>query len=105
MNNNCVGEMINKKKILISVIFLILLSNCAQNSALLGPAITFASSGKAYQAGLSYGSDKAITKITGKSTSQNIKEILKPKSGDTEFEKLVKNRITETRKKLNITNQ
>ena len=104
MNNNCLREMLYIKKILISVIFLILLNNCAQNSVLLGPAITFASSGNVYQAGLSYGSDKAITKITGKSSSQNIKEILSPKSGDTEFEKLVKERITKTRKKLNITN-
>jgi hypothetical protein len=46
-----------------------------------------------------------ITKLTGKSTAQNVKEILIPKEQDSEFEKLVKNRITETRKKLNFSNQ
>lgn len=96
--------MIDTKKILLSLIFLTLLNGCAQNSAFLGPAITFASSGNAYQAGFSYGSDKAITKITGKSSGQNIKEILQPKKKDSEFEKLVKKRIEETRKKLNIVN-
>ena len=96
--------MIDTKKILLSLIFLTLLNGCAQNSAFLGPAITFASSGNAYQAGFSYGSDKAITKITGKSSGQNIKEILKHKKKDSEFEKLVKKRIEETRKKLNIVN-
>ena len=35
---------------------------------------------------------------------QNIQEILKPKEKDTDFEKLVKKRIVETRKKLNFTN-
>jgi len=95
--------MINKKKILLSVLFLILCNGCAQNSAFLGPAITFANTGNVYQAGLSYGSDKALTKITGKSSGQTIKEIIQPKSKNTEFEKLVKKRVAETRKKLNIT--
>ena len=100
--------MINKKKILLSVLFLILCNGCAQNSAFLGPAITFANTGNVYQAGLSYGSDKALTKITGKSSGQTIKEIIQPiiqpKSKNTELEKLVKKRVAETRKKLNITN-
>ena len=93
------------KKLIIVIFILLALNSCAQNTALLGPAYTFATSGSAYQAGLSYGGDKAIMKVTGKSTGENIKEILVVKEKDNEFETLVKKRITETRKKLNLSNQ
>ena len=42
---------------------------------------------------------------TGKSTGENVKEILRVKQKDTDFQKLVKKRIEETRKKLNLSNQ
>ena len=92
-------------KNILLIMLLIILSGCAQNTALLGPAYTLATSGNVYQASLSYSSDQAITQITGKSTAQNIKEILTPKQEDTEFEKVVKKRIIETRRKLNLSNQ
>ena len=93
------------KKIFIAICFLALLSGCAQNTALLGPAYTFASSGNIYQASLTYTSDQAVKQITGQSTGENIKKILIPKKKDTEFEKMVKKRIEETRKKLKFSNQ
>ena len=93
------------KKIIISLFCFCFLTGCAQNVALLGPAYTLANTGNVYHAGLTYGSNAAITKITGKSTSQNIKEILTPKQEDTEFQKLVKRNIEETRKKLKLSNQ
>jgi len=92
-------------KIIIGIFLLSLLNSCAQNAALLGPAYTFANTGNIYQAGITYTSDQAITKLTGKSTGQNVKEILIPKKNDTEFEKMVKKRIKETRKKLKFSNQ
>ena len=92
-------------KLTIGILIITILSGCAQNTALLGPAYTLGTSGNVYQASLTYGSDQMITKLTGKSTAQNVKEILIPKEQDSEFEKLVKNRITETRKKLNFSNQ
>ena len=73
-----------------------LLTGCAQNMALLGPAYTFATSGNIYHAGLTYGSNEVITKTTGKSPSENLKEILNPKDDDTELRKLVKERIEKT---------
>ena len=91
------------KKLAIGVIVLISLSGCAQNVALLGPVYTLASSGSVTQAGLSYGSNEIITRSTGKSTAQNIQEILTPKKNDSDFEKLVKENINKTRKKLKIT--
>jgi hypothetical protein len=92
-----------KKKIIIGIFFLAFLNGCAQNAALLGPVYTLATSGNIYQAGLSYGSNHAVTKITGKTTTENIKKILEADEEDSEFEKLVKKQIIETRKKLNLT--
>ena len=93
------------KKVIIGLFFLVLLSGCAQNTALLAPAYTLATSGNMYHAGLTYSSNEIITKSTGKSTAENIKEILTPKEEDTEFEKLVKKRIKETRRKLDLASQ
>ena len=70
------------KKIIISIFIICFLNGCIQNTALLGPAVTVASTGNIYQAGLSYGSSKAITKITGKSPSENVKNLLKKNKDD-----------------------
>ena len=93
------------KNLIIGIFATVLLNGCAQNVALLGPAYTLAASGNVYQAGFTYGSNELVTKATGKSTVQNIKDALKPKKKDTEFEKLVKKNIDETRKKLKLSNQ
>ena len=95
----------NLKKLIIGIFLVCFLNSCAQNAALLGPAYTLANTGNMYQAGLTYTSDRAITKATGRSTSENVKIILTPKKKDSKFEKLVKKRIEETRKKLNFSNQ
>ena len=93
------------KKTFIGIFLLGLLSGCAQNTVLLGPMYTFGTTGNVYQAGLSYGSEKAITSLTGKSTGQNIKEMLIPKNDDSEFQALVKKRVREARKKIELVNQ
>ena len=91
------------KKIIFAFSLLFLLNSCAQNSvALLGPAATLGSTGNAYQAGFTYGSNQAITKMTGKTAGENIVEMLQIKKNDTEFEKFLKARIIDTRKKLNL---
>ena len=97
-------ELMNIKKLVTGIFFLVFLSSCAQNAALLGPAYTLASTGNVYQAGLSFGTEQTITHITGKTTGEKIQEMLTPKKKDDEFKKLVKRRIEETRKKLNFTN-
>ena len=93
------------KNLIIGIFLFTILSGCAQNLALLGPAYTLAKSGNVYQAGFTYGSNELVTKTTGKSTAQNFKEAITPKKNDTEFEKLVKRNIEKTRKKLNFSNQ
>jgi len=101
MSNVILKFMIIKKLIL--VIFLAsFLGGCAQNVALLGPMYTLSSTGNIYQAGLSYGSDRAIKSLTGKSAAKNIEELIVDKKDDSEFVKLVKRRVKETRKKLNF---
>ena len=93
------------KKAIAGIFFLTFLNGCVQNTALLGTVYTFGASGNVYQTGLSYGSSKLVTNLTGKSPGENVKSLLMPNKEDTEFEKLVKKRITETRKKFNLSNQ
>jgi len=91
------------KKLILSIIFTSFLSGCAQNTALLGPLYTLGTSGNILQAGLSFGSNKAIAKVTGKTTKENIDEILEPNANDNALRELLKTRIIETRKRLNLT--
>ena len=90
------------KKIILGIFITVFLSGCAQNAALLGPIYTLSTTGNIYQAGASYGSNRVITSLTGKSTTENIKELIVIKKDDSEFEKLVKRQIKDTRKKLNL---
>ena len=55
---------------------LVFLSGCFQSIALLGPAVTGASTGKIYQAGLSYGTNVIMLQATGKTTSEHMMDIL-----------------------------
>ena len=65
-----------RNKIIIGLFCLSFLNGCVQNAAFFGPAITGVSTGSIYQAGLSYGSNEAIKKATGKTTTENIKSLL-----------------------------
>ena len=100
------------KKIIAGLFLLFFLNGCVQSTALLGPAYTFASTGNIYQAGLSYGSNKAVEEITGKSPTENIKSLTDSKKSKIdeeqnydEFFALVKDRIEKTSKIINLTNQ
>ena len=71
-----------------------------------------ASTGNIYQTGLSYGSNQAVKKITGKSPTENIKSLTDSKKSKIdeeqnydEFFALVKNRIEKTSKIINSANQ
>ena len=69
------------KTILLLVSF-VFLSGCFQSIALLGPAITGASTGKIYQAGLSYGTNMIMEQATGKTTSEHMLDILNSKEAN-----------------------
>ena len=92
------------KKLIIIIFLVSFLNGCAQNAALLGPVYTLATSGNIYQAGFTYGGNEIVTKTTGKSMAQNIKDSIAPKKEDSDFQKLVKRNIEKTRKKLNFSN-
>jgi len=100
------------KKIIISAFAMCFLTGCLQNTAFLGPAVTVASTGNVYQAGLSYGSSKVIKKMTGKTPTENIKSFLDSKNSTVkeeesydEFFVLVKSQIDKKSKILNLANQ
>ena len=100
------------KKIIVGLFLLFFLNGCVQSAALLGPAYTLASTGNVYHAGLSYGSNQAVKKITGKSPTENIKSLTDSKKSKIdeeqnydEFFALVKNRIEKTSKIINSANQ
>ena len=90
------------KKIILGISIIGLLSGCLQNTAFLGPIYALGTTGNTYQAGFSYASNKTITTLTSKSSLENIEGLLKAKKQDSDLRKLVKKRIKETRKKLNL---
>ena len=67
------------KKILLLLMCFIFLSGCFQSIVYLAPAITGASTGKLYQAGLSYGTNMIMEEITGKTTTEHMLGILNSK--------------------------
>jgi len=100
------------KKIIISAFAMCFLTGCLQNTAFLGPALTVASTGNVYQAGLSYGSSQAIKKMTGKTPIENVKSFLdsnnttvKEEEINDEFFVLVKDKIEKKSNILNLVNQ
>ena len=63
-------------KNILLLLCLVFLSGCFQTMAFLGPAITGASTGKIYQAGLSYGTNVIMLQATGKTTTEHMLGIL-----------------------------
>ena len=66
---------------------MLLLNNCAQNSALIGPSYTLVSSGSVFEAGASLSASYGFKKATGSSSSQILNS----------FETLADNDIREFR--------
>ena len=75
------------KKIICGFLMLILLSACTAPTAMLGPAYSL-TSGNIYQAGFSFGSDKAIAKYTGKTTIENLKDLSEISKKDENIQKI-----------------
>ena len=61
---------------LISFLFLciifVLTNGCVQSTAMIGPAITLTSTGNIYQAGASFGANKAVENETGMTTPELV---------------------------------
>jgi hypothetical protein len=100
----------NLIKIITGLFLLLFLNGCVQGTALLGPAYTLTSTGNIYQAGLTYSSNKAISKITGKTVAENIKSFvedkkIKTQESDNEFFVSLQNKIEKKSKIIDLANQ
>ena len=96
-------------KIFICIVASIILSGCAQSTAMLGPAITLASTGNVSQAGITYITNKAVEKETGMDTVSFVSQKFEQKNSKTrlrrEFKKLVETNFEKTREKLILQDQ
>ena len=101
------------KKITLYCCISLFLSGCFQSSAMVGPAITFASTGNVSQAGLAYFTNRAVKEETGMSTTKYVSTFLEEKTKKTkknekiyeELMILVQTNFEQTRKKLLLQNQ
>ena len=104
------------KKIIFGFFIIGFLGACSAPTAMIGPAYTFTSTGNIFQASLNYGSNQMVTKYTGKTPIQNLREISSVNENqETNYQKetlesedfyfLVKNKIEKTGSLLNLTNQ
>ena len=64
------------KNIIIGIFLINTLSGCAQNVALLGPAITLGTTENVMQAGIQYGTNQAIKQETGKDALTYISDVV-----------------------------
>jgi outer membrane lipoprotein-sorting protein len=88
------------KKISFLIFNLFILSGCVQSTAMLGPALTAASTGNALQTGFSYGANLTIKKTTGKNPSEHIVDYKAKKKLEKNLKNLLKKHIKLTRKKI-----
>jgi len=60
------------RKVLLNILFLIFLSGCFQNTAMIGPGVTLVSTGNLSQAFATFATNKAVEKETGMQTHEYI---------------------------------
>ena len=93
-------------KIFFYIFAVIILSGCAQSTAMLGPALTLASTGNASQAGLTFITNKVVKKETGMDTLSLVSNKIEQNSSkNRKFKKLVKTNFEKTRQKLILQDQ
>jgi uncharacterized lipoprotein YajG len=96
-------------KIFIYIVASIILSGCAQSTAMLGPALTLASTGNVSQAGLTFITNKVVKEETGMDTVSFVSNKIEQKNSKTrlrrEFKKLVETNFEKTRQKLILQDQ
>ena len=92
------------KKILTYIALGVIITGCAQSTAMIGPAITLASSGNMSQAGLTFFTNKAVEKETGMDTVSYVSKKIEQQNTKTklrrEFKNLVETNFVKTREKL-----
>ena len=87
-------------KIFIYIISALILSGCVQSTAMVGPALTLASTGNISQAGVTFFTNKAVKEETGMDTVSYVSNKIEQNSSkNRKFRKLVKTNFEKTRKK------
>ena len=93
-------------KVFIYIIAGLVLSGCVQSTAMLGPAITIASTGNVTQASFTYLTNKAVEKETGMDTVSFVSNKIEQNSfKNRKFKKLVETNFEKTREKLILQDQ
>ena len=93
-------------KIFIYIIGALILSGCVQSTAMVGPALTLASTGNISQAGVTFFTNKAVKEETGMDTVSYVSNKLEQNSSkNRKFRKLVETNFKKTRKKLILQDQ
>ena len=96
-------------KIFIYIVTGIILSGCAQSTAMLGPAITLASTGNVTQAGITFITNRAVEEETGMDTVSFVSNKIEQNTYKTrmrrEFKKMVVSNFEKTRQKLILQDQ
>ena len=95
-------------KIFIYIISALILSGCVQSTAMVGPALTLASTGNVSQAGVTFFTNKAVKKETGMDTVSLISSTVEKRSfkhRNRKFNKLVEANFEKTRQKLILEDQ
>ena len=88
-------------KIFIYIIGALILSGCVQSTAIVGPALTLASTGNISQAGVTFFTNKAVKEETGMDTVSYVSNKFEQNSSkNRKFRKLVETNFEKTRKKL-----
>jgi len=104
-----------KKNIILYLVLSLFLTGCLQTTAMIGPAITLASTGNISQAGMTFFTNKAIKDETGMNTlefvsnkideGKNKKEVDDNFNINNNFIILVKNNFDKARKIILMQNQ
>ncbi len=88
-------------KIFIYIIGALILTGCVQSTAMMGPALTLASTGNISQAGVTFFTNKAVEEETGMDTVSYVSNKLEQNSSkNRKFRKLIETNFEKTRKKL-----
>ena len=82
------------KKILLNIFILIFLSGCFQNTAMIGPGVTFVSTGNFPQAFGAFVTNKAVEEETGMQTHQFIAKKVEEQKIKNKKEKIPKGLLT-----------
>tara|TARA_B100000073_G_scaffold299890_1_gene266047 strand:+ start:734 stop:1051 length:318 start_codon:yes stop_codon:yes gene_type:complete len=92
------------KRIFLYIVSIGFLSGCVQSTAMVGPAITIATTGNISQAGLTFFTNKAVEEETGMDTVTFVSKKIEQKNSKTrlkrDIKKLVETNFVKTREKL-----